>query len=691
MAASADRPTDLVVRRLDERGCNPRQSRPGQWNARCPVAEAHAHGDKNPSLSVGEGPDGKALLRCQTGCPMPEVARALDLRVADLFPDRPPRVTHIGGGGRVKATYSYYDAEGTLVFEVVRLDPKGFRQRRYGPNGSIVWNIQGIDDRPLYQLPQVLKAKAEGRAIWVTEGEKDAENLAWVVSPDATTTNPTGAGKWRPEHTEALRGAAVVHIVADTDRAGIDHARKVAAALADVVGDLTVWLPHDGFADISQHLGAGRGLDELRRVWVKGEPLERIDVPAVVDIGADEQQRADLLGMLIDWSTFWARDHSAEEWVAWPLIPAGRQTALYAPPKTGKSLLALAVAAAVATGRSVLGAPAMPPRSVLYLDYEMTDADLYERLESLGYGDDVDMGLFHYALLPSLPNLNTEAGRDALASLAELVDAEVVIIDTLGRAVVGEENDADTYRDFARLTGYALKAAGRAVLRTDHAGKEKDRGQRGSSAKNDDVDLVYRLDPTDAGYLLTRTHNRIAWAPDRVVLTRHTDDEEGVVMFTADTSKKERTYLPGTRELARTLDELGVAVDASRRRAGEMLAEANISVRTKRLSDALAWRRQERSLWPLELVDQPVDKGREPLGNHAESGESTTSGTTREPPPLTCGNSSGNHPGTTGTTISGEVGTTTIPVRDGGSLHPPAEPTGWLFSDPDDDKGDGAA
>ena len=30
---------------------------------------------------------------------------------------------------------------------------------------------------------------------------------------------------------------------------------------------------------------------------------------------------------------------------------------------------------------------------------------------------------------------------------------DATVIDTMGRAVAGEENDADTYRDFSRLTG----------------------------------------------------------------------------------------------------------------------------------------------------------------------------------------------------------------------------------------------
>lgn len=91
-------PVEVVLDKLRQLGCNPRQSRPGQWESRCPVTTAHKRGDKNPSLSVSESPDGKALLFCHSGCTTPDIARKLDLRMTDLFPDRPPPTTHIANG-----------------------------------------------------------------------------------------------------------------------------------------------------------------------------------------------------------------------------------------------------------------------------------------------------------------------------------------------------------------------------------------------------------------------------------------------------------------------------------------------------------------------------------------------------------------------------------------------------------------
>lgn len=562
-------PTDLVLAKLSEHGCNPRQSRPGQWTARCPNGAAHSHGDKRPSLSVGVGADDRCLVNCEGPCEARDIVGALGLDLLDLFPDKPTD----DGRRRVTATYDYHDELGTLVMQTVRFDPKGFSQRRPDGRGGWVWDLKGIDERPLYRLPQVLDAVRTGQPVWIVEGEKDAEAL--VAAGHVATCNPMGAGKWRAEHTRWLTGATSVEIVADDDEAGRAHAQAVADALDGAVGEARLWLPRPGCKDVAEHLGQGRALSDLLPFGVDVHDVAVEDVPAHVGLTA----------MLIDWDEFWKQDHTSEEWMAWPLLPKGRQVALYAPAKTGKSIVTLAVVAALATGRPILGGPAQPPVHVLYLDYEMTQGDLFERLDALGYGPEVDMSHLHYASLPSLPPLNTEAGAQAVLELALAVGALVVVVDTTGRAIDGDENDSGPYRDFARWTGLTLKARGISLLRTDHAGKDKTKGQRGSSAKNDDVDVVLRLDVADNGFQLTRTHSRVGWVPDKVAIIR-ADDTDGYVTFTA--TRGATMWASGTAEKAAEIDALGVPLDASRPQVKAM----GIKGRNKLLGDALKFRRE---------------------------------------------------------------------------------------------------
>lgn len=274
------------------------------------------------------------------------------------------------------------------------------------------------------------------------------------------------------------------------------------------------------------------------------------------------------IGHLINWPIFWAKDRVDEEFVAYPLVPRGRAVALFAPAKAGKSTIVLALVAALATGRPLFGITPTPATDVLYLDYEMTESDLRERLIELGYDADVDLTRLHYALMPSLPPLDTRAGAEALDRLADSVDAQVVVVDTFGRAVEGDENEADTTRNFYRFTGMMLKAKGRAVLRTDHAGKDSTKGQRGSSAKNDDVDVVWSLRRTEFGVALTRTHSRMSWVPAEVELVRVDDGDTTRWMIG---TKGAPTYPAGTAACVAAMDTLGIPLAAGYRPAGDLL------------------------------------------------------------------------------------------------------------------------
>jgi hypothetical protein len=189
------------------------------WKARCP-----AHDDKTPSLSITTGDDGCTLLKCFAGCTTDSVCAALNLTLADLFP---PKETRNGGGKRIVATYDYHDASGKLIFQVVRYEPKDFRQRKPDGNGGWIWKMDGVE-KVLFRLPEIRAAIVGGKFIFQCEGEKDA--LAMAERGFDATCNPGGAGKWLDSYTETLCGADVV-IIGDKDKAGRDHAQLVAGKL----------------------------------------------------------------------------------------------------------------------------------------------------------------------------------------------------------------------------------------------------------------------------------------------------------------------------------------------------------------------------------------------------------------------------------------------------------------------------
>ena len=347
------------------------------------------------------------------------------------------------------------------------------------------------------------------------------------------------------------------------------------------------------FANIGEYIAGVRTAARSRRLQQIGEealralaesngdgPRRFLDVIAKTQDEADEAD-ADI-SAVVDWPQFWERDHTVEEWTYQDILARGRGHSIYAAHKAGKSLFTLSVAAKLATGSE--------PNVVLYLDYEMTEADLFERLDEMGYGPRTDLSRLVYALLPSLPPLDTVEGSVALMRLVDKVCGDwpgyhlVVVIDTIGRAVSGEENPADTWRDFYRHTGLQLKRRGATWLRLDHTGKDVEVGARGSSAKGDDVDVAWHLKQTENGVTLRRKLSRISWVPEQVTF-KLTEDPLAFVPLVGD-------WPPGTGALANILDRLDVPLNASRREASARLREIDEGRRHELVTAALCFRRE---------------------------------------------------------------------------------------------------
>lgn len=236
------------------------KDRDNHWMAFCPAHETN--GSHRPSLSITLN-GSKVLVKCFAGCKQEAIAEAAGMKLADLFTDEPKKKTHGKQPIRLVAMYDYRDAEGRLIYQVVRYEPKDFRQRRPDPDhpGNWVWNMDGVD-RVLYRLPEVLAARDAGRPVWVVEGEKDADLLSRLGL--CATTSPGGAGKWKDDYARCLDDAHVV-IVPDRDAVGLEHARQVFASVE--VGAASVkWLQLPGGKDASDW-AAVTGLekeDELR-------------------------------------------------------------------------------------------------------------------------------------------------------------------------------------------------------------------------------------------------------------------------------------------------------------------------------------------------------------------------------------------------------------------------------------------
>ncbi len=150
--------------------------------------------------------------------------------------DKTPKLDKAGPSGQVVKTYPYHSENGTLLFEVVRYEPKDFRQRRPDGKGGYLWSL-GDTPRVLYRLPELLAADKDGW-VFVPEGEKDVDNVRALGL--TATCNPGGAGKWAHLADDSALHGRRVAILADCDGAGRKHALDIAARLYRKAADVRI-------------------------------------------------------------------------------------------------------------------------------------------------------------------------------------------------------------------------------------------------------------------------------------------------------------------------------------------------------------------------------------------------------------------------------------------------------------------
>jgi putative DNA primase/helicase len=210
------------------------------WMAKCP-----AHDDRNPSLSIRDEA-GKALVHCHAGCTQRAVIEALKLRgLWQSDPALKPQIV---------ATYDYTDEHGEVLYQVVRYEPKDFKQRRPDGRGGWVWR-KGAR-QVLYRLPEVWEAPI----VFVVEGERDVETLR--SNGFVATTNAGGAkAPWLPSYSEFLKGREVI-LIPDSDPPGKARVISIARVLLGIAAHIIVFALEDA-KDITDWFARGHSETEL--------------------------------------------------------------------------------------------------------------------------------------------------------------------------------------------------------------------------------------------------------------------------------------------------------------------------------------------------------------------------------------------------------------------------------------------
>jgi len=394
----------------------------GDWyTALCPF-----HNDRHrPNLRVNE--NGFCCMACT-------LKGSLGVLAAKLGLEQTPSSFH----DRIVAEYDYRTADNALLFQVVRLFPKDFRQRRPDGVGGWLWDLKGIAP-VLYRLPEVVAAPLD-EPVFLVEGEKDVDRLR--AEGLNATCNPMGAGKWRKEYSEPLRGRAVV-IVPDNDEPGSMHCQRVSASLQGIARDVRVLqlpeLPEKG--DVSDWLDAGGTAEGLRRLAADSHPAPSATSDPAATI------------RLISAKDLIKKELPEPRWAVPELLPEGLSI-LGGKPKMGKSWLALNLGIAVATGGYALGAIRTEAGDVLYLALEDTERRLQGRLRDI-LGDGAAPASLSFS--SAWPRID-EGGLDELDLwLRTHPAARLVIVDTLVKVRPPRgRNDTLYESDYASISG--LKA-----------------------------------------------------------------------------------------------------------------------------------------------------------------------------------------------------------------------------------------
>jgi len=595
-------PTERILQALEERDCNPRQNGKG-WTARCP-----AHDDRRPSLSLSEGDDGRALVRCHAGCETDAICAAVGLRIVDLMPtaDTLPRPAKPNGkpagktyptardavaaldsvmardNGRRVAHWPYHDANGKPIAVVVRYDlptPTGKKQEKtFRPvaRRGDRWTIGGMPaPRPLYGLPDL----ADAQRVYITEGEKSAD-AARSIGLTATTS---AHGSQSPDKTDwtPLAGKQCV-ILPDNDEPGGKYANAVAEILAKQTppatvkvvelpdlplhGDIVDWLDtHDAVEPETLRERIEGMADEAEPIQIRAAPRER--------------DRARIECCPIPASKL--GDGEQIEWPWHGYLATGFITLLVGLWKGGKTTLVGHLLKCFSSGGDLAGA--VVPAKVLVITEE--GSGLWaRRRDEVGFGDHVHFHIRPFKTRPTFREWETYV--DSVATVVKDGGFNVVIFDTW-QAVnpCPDENDAaGTMRAVTPLHG--ISEEGVAILLVHHP-KKGDAGEgqasRGSGALTGFVDIILELrrfnaQEADDRRRKLKSHSRFEETPAEIVIELQHDGYR-LVGTTGDANRDDRQKVISdilTDDWRTSDDLLGQWPDDTASKPGKRTVEADL-------------------------------------------------------------------------------------------------------------------
>jgi 5S rRNA maturation endonuclease (ribonuclease M5) len=521
------------------------------WMARCP-----AHDDESPSLSIGTGSEGKALVHCHADCATEVVLDAIGMKMSDLFPDAPgakPASSNKPKGrgrafasaddaiaelerklGKRSAMWTYRNASGEPVGFILRWNRADGKDIRPVSLHADDWRMAAMPEpHPLYRLPEL---SAAPRVI-VCEGEKSADaaqSLGFVATTSVGGSAAPKRSDWQP-----LAGKEV-WILPDNDAPGRKYADTVAGILANLMpasvvriielsdlpdkGDIVDWIEAHGEAAEPSTMRA-----ELEAVASQAEQwspvtVERLDYRLRHGAKPAKDQTN------FDRGPIWLSDLADAppvEWLWYGRIPRGQLTILEGDGGKGKTMLLLDIASRLSRGTPLPDVPegtsSARPQRTLILSAEDDSATLRCRVLAAG-GDCTSICVFED--LMQFPNHGEE-----LQKMVHDCHIDLVIVDPINSylaASVNSHNDQETRRGLHPLREVARRE-GAAVVLVRHLTKSSigpaaNRGM-GSVAFSAFCRSVLQLVPHGSEYALARAKGNNGKPPKALPFTIDGDDD----------------------------------------------------------------------------------------------------------------------------------------------------------------------
>jgi putative DNA primase/helicase len=450
-----------------------------QWHARCPADD---HEDRNASLSIGVGDDGRILLTCWRGCSLDAICAGAGVDVRDLFDSNGARPLSLAQAAESVALPT--QRELTKYAERLQRDPalldaayehKGWTAALLGAldvgkigdrlaipvrdaSGALVNVLRYSVDGS--RKPKMLAEKGHPRMplyllvddgpVLIVEGEADAISVA-AVGLSAIGV-PGVSAKARHEWLEPVRERTLI-VCMDNDDPGRKASRRWAPVAHDVGREARVveWSGKPDKYDVGELVRERRNdpatarrllleLADGASVWTLSEqPAEHAPVQAPELAATSTSSSSQLLTITastvpprsVDWL-----------WDGW--LPLGMVSLLAGLPGLGKTTLALRIAADVTTG-TLPGALESEPADVLIASLEDVIA---ARLVPMLMASGADLTRVHFVTCEALEqHLDLTRHVGELDALAEHHRARFLFVDPLVATMPAGEVSAHRDQD----------------------------------------------------------------------------------------------------------------------------------------------------------------------------------------------------------------------------------------------------